>query len=529
MNMGKRGRKKLTTLLLAAICVVSSIGLTGCFGGGNAVADDTIRIMLMGDKPTGWEEVLTEYNENRAKETGIKIKVEWVSGGDYKQKLNMKMIAGEEYDLIFDAPFLRLKDFASEGFYADLAEYFNNPKYPGLQEAFSEAVVENNKFYGVNCAIPIMRALGNGIPAIHYRKDLARKYNIGTDGQIETMEEFEQFLQAIQKNEKNMIPLGVSNTRGFYEMFRVTAGDLAKKNIASVSAGGTFYMYIKDNQVAAIAAEGDGDEAFKNFPEPYNCDFAVKRYETYAEWNKYLDPDSLNETDIGNKFDSERCASIIGTLDDTESTINSLANKTPKAELGEFIYVKAVHDMEKGAIGSGYTANNFLCVPEASQKKDMAMKFMDWLFSSRENHDLFELGLEGVNWQASETGEDDRYAYTEGNEYSFPGYTMTWNSIYVRLNDILPEQVVEYRRYELDEESYIVTPLAGFTFDSTPVTTEIAKVNNVVSNVTNPLVHGILKNPIQVKQKNTAECRKKGLNVIQQEVVKQVNEYLASK
>lgn len=60
-----------------------------------------------------------------------------------------------------------------------------------------------------------------------------------------------------------MAPLLVSNTRGFYEMFRVSSGDLAKHNIASITVGGVmFYMYIEDNEVKAIAAEGDGDEAF---------------------------------------------------------------------------------------------------------------------------------------------------------------------------------------------------------------------------------------------------------------------------
>ncbi len=524
-----RKRKKLVSLLLAGVLVVSSTGLTGCFGG-TKIADDTIRVMLMGEKPTGWDDVVDTYNNEYADEVGVKLKVEWVAQGDYKQKINMKMIAGEEYDLVFDAPFLRLKDMAAEGFYADLAGYFNNPEYPGLQKAFSEQVVENNKFYGINCAIPIMRAFGNGIPAIHYRKDLAKKYHIGTDGQINTMEEYEQFLQAIQKNEKNMIPLGVGNTRGFYEMFRVTGGEMAKKNIATISAGGGFFfLYIKDNKVAAVAAEGDGDEAFKDFPEPFNRDFYVDRYEIYKEWNKYLDPDSLNETDANNKFYSERCASIIGTLDDTETAITQLAAKTPNAELGEFIYVKAVHDMEKQAIATTYMGNNFLCVPENSKKKDMAMKFMDWLFSSQENHDLFELGLEGKNWAQSATGEPDRYAYADGNEYMFPGYTMTWNANYVRFNDILPEDVVKYRRYEIDEENYIASPLAGFTFDSTPVTTEVAKASNVATKVANPLAHGILDDPIEEKRKNTAECRSKGMNVVQDELVRQVNEYLANK
>lgn len=528
--MKKSLKTKITTMLLAGILLLSSVGLTGCFENTTSVDENTVRMMLNGNKPTGFDEVLEEANRRSQEEIGIKLKVEWISSGDYKQKLNLKMIAGEEYDLVFDAPFLRLKDLSAEGFYADLGDYFNNPDYPGLQYAFSEKVVENNKFYGVNCCIPMMRAYYNGVPAIHYRKDLAKKYGIGTEGQINTYDQFEEYLIAIQDNEKEMIPLIVSNSRGFYTMFQTSTGDLAKHNIANLGAGGvTFYMYIEDNEVKAIAAEGDGDEAFKDFPEPYNYDFNVKRFQKCREWNKYLDPDSLNETDQNNKFYTGMAGAMIGTLDDTEGVISNLTAKTPGAELGEFIHFEDVRDMKEGALSTSFMGNNFLCVPEASKKKDMAMKYMDWLFGSQEVHDLFELGIEGVNWLPSKTGDPERYAYAEGNQYTFPGYTMTWNTNYVRFNDLLPDDVVEYRRYETREESFIPSPLAGFIFNTGPVVTEIAKANAVSTKVSSLLAHGILEDPIKAKQDNVKENRQKGLNVIEEEIVRQVNEFLANK
>ena len=99
------------------------------------------------------------------------------------------MMGGDEYDLVFDAPWCHLKEMAADEYYADLSEYFNNDEYPGLKAAFSPEVMENNKWYGQMCYIPLMRTYGNGIPAVHYRKDWAKEWGIGTDGQINSMEE----------------------------------------------------------------------------------------------------------------------------------------------------------------------------------------------------------------------------------------------------------------------------------------------------------------------------------------------------
>lgn len=74
------------------------------------------------------------------------------------------------------------------------------------------------------------------------------------------------------------------------------------------------------------------------------------------------------------------------------------------------------------------------------------MKFLDWLFSSEENHDLFELGIEGEDWEP--VGED-QYRVIEGETaaqtYTFPGYVLTWNPNYVKFPDTLPDDILAYK------------------------------------------------------------------------------------
>ena len=105
----------------------------------------TIKVLMSGDKPNDWDAVLEEFY-NRTKDTlNITFDWTWVPSADYKDKLNVKMTAGEEYDLVFDAPWMHLRTLAQDGIYADLSPYLNNDAYPGLKLAFPEDVMKYNK------------------------------------------------------------------------------------------------------------------------------------------------------------------------------------------------------------------------------------------------------------------------------------------------------------------------------------------------------------------------------------------------
>ena len=522
-------KKGLKRIIAAASSIVLLAGcLAGC-GNQSASGGDSIKIMLSGTEPVGWKDVLAKYDEVGP---GVKLNVEWVSPGDMKDKLNLRLTAGEDYDLVFDAPFLKLKNFAADGIYAPLEDYFNNDAYPNLKKAYPEDVLKANYYFGHLYGIPNMRTYGNGIDCIYYRKDLADKYNIG---EIDSYEKLQTFFDTIQSNEPSMIPLGVSASRGFYTMFAQDLVEQAKDHIVRISAGGFCHVLLNEaeTEVMDIVYEGSEPAAYAKFPEKYRDGqlLGQARFNKLVEWNKYLETDSLNQKDDSAIFKGGKAAAVINNLDGYEQFQLDLKTSMPEAELGTFVIPEAVRNKQAEARLTSLQGNNYLCVPATSKKIDSTMKFLDWLLASQENHDLFELGIEGKDWTA--VGED-QYSIPEAatdsaSQYTFPGYVMTWNPNYVRFSNKLPEDILQYKKYDLETEAYYPSPVAGFVFDQSNVQTEMTKVNSIMTENATALEHGALENPVEVLRKENADAESNGRPKIKEELTKQINEFLANK
>ncbi len=518
-------KRNLFKIVALAAALVLAIGcLSGCGGGDSASSGDAINVILMGSEPTGWSDVMAKYDEIGP---GVKLNVEWVAQGDMKDKLNLRLTAGEDYDLVFDAPFLKMKDFAADGIYTPLEDYISSGDYPNLQKAYTDEVWKANYYYGHLYGIPNMRTYGNGIDCVYYRQDLADKYGIG---QIDSYDQLQDFFEAILANEPAMIPLGVGSTRGFYSMFAQDGVGMAKDHIVRMSAGGFCHVLLNDTdtEVVDIVYEGSEPEAYAKFPEKYRDGqlFGQERFQKLTEWRKYLETDSLNQKDDQSIFKGGKAAAIINNLDAYEQMQSDLKNSMPDAQLGTFVIPEAVRNKEPEARLTNLQGNNFICIPATSKKVDKTLTFLDWLMSSQENHDLFELGIEGKDWTAV---GDDQYSIPDGAQYTFPGYVLTWNPNFVRFSDELPPDILEYKKYDLEESAYYPSPLAGFIFDTSNIQTEMTKVNAIVSENATALEHGALPDPIAVLRQTNAEAEQNGREVIREELKNQINEFLADK
>lgn len=499
----------------------------------------TIKIMHKGPKPDGWDAVYEEYL-NRTQDTlNIALDINWIEHSDYKEKLNLEITAGGDWDLVFDASWVQLKNLAAEGYYADLSSYFNNPEYPGLQKCFTEDVMKANTWFGYMCYIPLFETYGNGIPCVWYRKDWASDWGIGTDGQINSYEELEAYWDAALDN--GLIAYGASQSRGFFQMKSIAGGAYegsAQAGIQSVSSGGlTFWIYSKDGKLVDIAVEGSGDEAFANFPEGWNYDFGVKRYEDFAKWQQagYIDPDSLSCTDYTVGFEAGLSASIIGTLDDYTkyyAYTNTWGN--PDA-LGFFVYVDSIRNMEEGAIPTSRGGNNGWCVPATSKNIDATMKFLDWMFSSQENHDLIQLGLEGVDFKYGET--EGTYEPITNYSSDLGGYSFSWNPNYALINSQYTGDAFTYREYELKPETFTSFNILGFNFDTSDVdlSTAVAQCKAVTDMVSTVKLHGITtdgngnsyNSMAEMLKANVDEAMANGGQEVYDALKAQLEEYLA--
>jgi len=420
-----------------------------------------------------------------------------------------------------------------------LTQYFNNPaEYPGLAEAFSSETMEANTWFDSMCYIPLYEVYGNGIPVVWYRADWAKEWGVGTDGKISSYDEMEAYWQAALENGK--IPYTARQARGFFQQKTIAGVAYEGSCEAGLqqfsSAGLTVWTYIKDNELKAYAVEGQGDEAFADFPEGWQYDFGVERYEKFAEWQEagYMDPDSLSCNDEKTPFSSGISASFVGTLDDY-ATVTSYES-VGKDAVGFFVYIDSVRNMEAGAIPVDYSGNNGLAVPANSTKIDATMRFLDWLFGSQKAHDLFQLGIEGKDFEYSEGN-----TYTTLTNYSadFGGYGWTWNPNYALISTAYDDEALEYRKYEYKDSTFQSLPVLGFHFDTTDIdlSTAVAQCTVVTDLVKIVKLHGIktdgngktFDTMKEMLQANTEQALENGGQIVVDALIAQLEEFLASK
>ncbi len=530
VNPGARARKWMWVFL--AVMVVAALGIGGIvmtFREKQEQGDTVLRFLLFGQKPDGMEEVLEEFYRRTKDTLGIRIEMEWVArSSEYKVLSDVKLSGKENYDLVFDADWIHLYEMQERGVYLDLSPYLDNPEYPGLRSAFSRAALENNRINGEQCALPVFRTYGSGIPCIYYRKDLALKYGIPS---IDSVEDMQAYMEALLAGEPDMIPLVLNGSRGFFGFHpesTVMTREQARRLVYPITIGEVTVVVQMDESLSEIEAVGmmGDEEGFSGFMEGLQFDFLIGRLQGYRNWNRYCEEDVLNRTDQVAVFQSGQGGAYISTLDDYEEVSSLLEGQVPGASLGVYIISDAIRNREERAIGTSYRANNYICIPAFSEHVEETVRFLDWLYASEDNHDLFEHGIEGTHWRAVGGERYEMLADEKGNYYVFPGYAMTWNTHYVKFPVAMPEDILAYRKYELQESTFFEKPLNGFVFDESRVRRQMVKVTQILNRVWPALRNGILDDPEGVLRTAVEEAKENGLKDILEELERQLQEFL---
>lgn len=514
--------KKLVSLVLV-LCLC--LGLLS-----QAMAASEVKIYLFG-QAQNMDKVLEKFYADSGLD--LKLNIVWNTSADHREKMPLLIGNEEECDLVFDAYWMNLATMIKQDMYMDLSKYFNNDEYPGLKAAFSESyLAQVTEEDGAIYAIPFTQA-PNDIQVIFYRADLAEKYGITVD----SVENLEAFFKAVKENETDMVaPFGVGGSRAMYYL----DSDILEKraaNVFEISGTGTavgmeFEVAISEDGKTVLGAGtiGAPDAYYASFPEPFNTNTRSERaISKLTKWAQYSQPNSVSEDDVANNlFYTGLVAAQEGNISGYENNKREI-EKIEGAKLGMFVYNENLRNKVPGYYHtSGQTAWNFLCVPYYSKNVDAAMKFIDWIFQSEENHDLFELGIKGEDFELNEAGE-----YTKlnpSNLYTFPGYEMTWNPNFIRTNAELDDDVKELVKYMNDPASYTSSVLDGFTFDNqaTPaLVNAYAAVSAVQSEYIRPLMHGAYGADTEAKLKEYWDkASAAGIEVIRQAVMDQVQAYL---
>ena len=453
---------------------------------------------MSGDKPAAYDTVIKKINEKMAKDglkTTVEIKFAGGSAGDYGNKLAMSAAAGDDIDIIWEHS-SQITSAVDKGLVQPLDDALNKygKEIKGVTPDYVFAdVTRKGKIYSVPRVVPSAQT-GYGIA---YREDLRKKYNLP---EIKTISDLQTFLDAIAKNEKGMIPYAGS-VAGLYREY--AAQDMFINGLN----GDILYVDANDKDLK-VKYYYDSPE-FKNAADKINS------------WNESgLAPkDPKVATTIGTaEFNAGKIAAMASNLLWVAENIGNLKNTVPTAEI-EFAFLNP--DKPKYVIAA---ADNTLSVLANSKKVNQSVQFLNWVRTSQENYDLFNYGIEGVNYKA--VGKNmDVAGISKENLYKIKTWMLT-DFRFERFNSNLPESYKT--KVQNWDKGAKTSPIIGFVVDPTPVKDIIANMKTIDDQYVNLIARGLIKYSDKIVEMD-AKYKAAGLDKLIAEVQKQLDAYIATK
>jgi len=489
--------------------------------------------------------VISQF-ESRTKDTlNMTIHFDFTDLADYSQKIQLRLSAGEPVDACYDAQWMTLMTYIASNSYTDLTSYFNNPDYPGLQAAFDQNYLNNNMLgTGKIYAIPFTQTYGTA-SLIYIRGDLRQKWGCAP---VKDLASYEAYLAACVQNDPNMIPYAAATNSAnvgnistdVHALDAKTAHEAGIWTSQQIIVGLYADLQIKDYQVQNCWLDEEPASVLAaSFPAPYNQrNLAAPIMATQYYNNGWITKDFLSVTDAHGQFTSGAAASMWWDTSNYAAISQALMSSVPDAQLEVWCPNPAYSQGLKGLVPGQYQAWNFLAIPTTTPKDkvDRIMLFYNWLYSSKENHNMLELGVEGQDYTLNADGSYQVPAGVDPTTvYNLAGYQFTWNPHFINVNAGLPAEVNAAISNANDPATYYDPLLSGFTFQQDNVQTalanpDIATVNAEIQNIN----YGLAGDPAaafaKIDEKVAANKNLQAdLATIKAEYVKQVNAYLAQR
>ncbi len=481
---------------------------------------------------TNYQKVFDRFEELTKDTLNTKINLNWTT--NHGQEMPLKLMNQEPCDLTFDAYWINMAQNIQDGLYADLSSYFNNPEYPGLQKAFSGDLLESmydgeGKIY----AIPLLETY-NDCRCFIIRADWRKKYDLP---EVKDDETLLLYMETIDEHKEE---LGVEAVAGLgnrgYFFFQYNAYGKLANNICEIDSTGArvtqqFEALVSEDgkTVLDVNVLGDPDDRFAVYPEGFQTNYRTETAILLGdEWGRFVNEDFANPTDLGVRWNNGKFAISDGNLSGYVSSLQGLQEVNPQAELECYFYEPEVQNMEKTYSNQSF-ANNYMVVPYYSENIDRTMKFLDWIFASQENNDLFHYGIEGEDYELNDDGTIT--VLNPANKYNFPGYQLCWNPMYYHTNSSLGEYV-KNDQWARNQDNFQPNPLLGFIFnpnESTELSTAMAAYKALQENYYHHFMAGMFKEDTADKIAEFYEQASPDIEIIREALMRQIQEYLDNK
>lgn len=452
-------------------------------------------------------EVLAKVNEKlQADGINIEVEIQRIPWDAWDQKTQLMISTGEEFELLHVMQDKKqIGIMYGQGAVQPLDSYLNSGKYDALKDCFSDAVWKESSAQGKILAVPAMSTANQAktYGDITYRKDIADKLGLSIPTTVDELIDFAKALQTELEKESGKKVYAWGGTGRPAEWYLRSLDD---------------YFYV-DTALSLVKVDQDG--TVSSYIESKEFEESCKIYERMNK-EGLINPDilSLGHEYASNEIQYGRWAIgfDIGTPLEYEQQVQK---NVPDAEIGVFQLKPEKDDFIT------FFTYNCNAVPSTCKNPEAGLDFLQWLYSSQENHDLFMYGIEGETYNA--VGQDKKVSVL-GEDGSALWKYDEWQIAYQplrRYEDGLSDELIalDKRRRDLDENS-VISVATGFMFNSEPVAAAAANLSAEASNVLAPLKCGLVSYD-EGFESALATLKAAGLDEYLAEFDKQFQEFLA--
>ncbi len=419
--------------------------------------------VIPGDAPPEYDRGIKAINDKMAEDgVGVEAEFNYISWDVWDQKLNIMLSTGEKFDAfhVMDDR-VSLANYASRGALADITDAMEQYG-ENIKANVPELALTNGKIGGQQYGIPAFWVETALNEQATIRQDILDKYNIPMPTNMEELTQ--AYIQVMEQWDGDQLPYFPSVAVNERLPYFFTSSDdfCVYSNVIYVNQDGTIANYFETE---------DFKEAAKNAKTWYDAGLINPDVLTFTQ-------DQLsNQLNSGNWF----------VMNGTVGNVSGIQENIPDFKPENIAWL----DLTNGAQQiRPYAVKNQQAVPLASEHPEAAVKFFNWVYADQANFDLFMYGTEGVDYTL---GENRSYTpiidATAGQAlYSFSGWMGgNINFGYVD-NNTAPD--VNKHLYTIDETA-VDGIAAAFAFDASPVQTQLADVQTVISSTLVPMAWGI--------------------------------------
>ncbi|MBD2867080.1 ABC transporter substrate-binding protein [Paenibacillus arenilitoris] len=486
-------RRSMSMMLLAVLSVVTI--LAGCSGSNGSEGDnkklETMTILYPGEESERLSEFLdNEFAEKMASELGLKVEVVFVPWAQYWEQKDIMLAANEPIDLYWDG----LPDLAAivnkkQAMPLDeLIEEYGQDMLKVLPKEQLQGAVIGGQTYGIPSAYAPSSAM---YQLVTVRQDILEEVGMT---ELKTPEDLKTFASKAAER--------------FPEM--KGPADIVFKPLTRYFAGEQY------NWIAAEDLVVFGEDS----KEAYSY-FETEAFQEMAKFNRGMYEAGLYSEDLTIKYnerDSRMQTGLYlwveGSLGKEMEISSAVKANAPNAVLKSYLLAE-----EKPRYITS-TGGEVLAVPVTAPNPEGAMKFVNWLYKSKDNY-LFALyGVEGKDYEIV----DGRINKLAANEFFYEWMFRNQN-YQLFAPEVAQESIDNYKSWD---ENAVRSESLGFRFNNEKVKgieTALREVaGKELASVRSGFVDFETAYPEAIKKLKDA-----GIDEYVAEVQRQLDEFLANK